>query len=283
MLEDCRLMNESFPELKLISLETNEQTFKRQHFHKFSKSIQLKRSNLQNFMSSFKCNGREIIWLDYVDLKSQRFNEFSQLLVRADLGTIVKITLRAQLDRNPHSFSESREDEHDRKWEEFRERFENEFGCFMPGDESDDDYIPGEFPKLLQRMLQIAAQKALSAESGAVFQPLHSAYYNDGTLMLSLAGIVWDPGELNSITKHLVKWKFRNLDWQPPFHIDVPVLSTKERLLLERHLPLKDNTGKVLARALGYSIGDTGPDNLRRLQQYADFHRYYPYFGKLSV
>ena len=62
--------------------------------------------------------------------------------------------------------------------------------------------------------------------------------------------------------------------------IDVPTLSTKERLHLQDRLPLNLNAGRVLRRALGYLIDKDVRRTEAKLKQYADFHRYFPYFMK---
>ena len=38
-LEDCRLIHNRCPEIKIVSIEKNEHTFKRQEFHRFSKNF----------------------------------------------------------------------------------------------------------------------------------------------------------------------------------------------------------------------------------------------------
>ncbi len=285
-LEDCRLLNDYYSDLDLVSLEKNEQTYKRQCFHKFAKNISLQRGDVNDLLATYSSDGKEIFWLDYTDLKIGRFDEFRQLLGKAEHGTVVKITLRAQRDDSPYhntsnigSSEESLEDRLSR----FREKFEHEFDEFFPRPTDDDTFKSGEFPGLIQKMVQIATEKALPTTSGSAFQPLHSAFYTDGTLMLSVMGIVCDLNEIDTIKAAFKKWTFANIDWHPPYRIDVPVLSVKERLLLEKHLPLKKNTGKALAKVLGYRIGDSQNDNLRKLQQYADFYRYYPYFAKVTI
>ncbi len=204
-----------------------------------------------------------------------------QILEKGEHGTIVKITLRAQRDDYPYQYSD--EEQLEERLEKFRKKFEREFDQVLPAGIEDSMFRPGKFPQTVQKMLQVAAEKTLPASCGTVFQPLHSVYYRDGTWMLSLAGIVCSREDIAKIKCEFQSWKFSNTDWHKPLKIDLPVLSIKERLQLEKFLPVKNNTGKALAKALGYRIGDSESDNLYRLQQYADFHRYYPYFAKVSV
>ena len=63
-LEDCRLLNQYLPEIRLVSIEENKETYKRQKFHRFCNSSKLKLKNMssQNFLNSFKGEGKNIFW-----------------------------------------------------------------------------------------------------------------------------------------------------------------------------------------------------------------------------
>ena len=95
-LEDCRLIHDRYPEIKIVSIETNQQTFQRQEFHQFSKNLELRWENFANFLTHFSSNGREIFWLDYTDLKLRHFEEFKSVLGKVSKNSVVKITIRAE-------------------------------------------------------------------------------------------------------------------------------------------------------------------------------------------
>ena len=59
--------------------------------------------------------------------------------------------------------------------------------------------------------------------------------------------------------------------------INVPVLSTKERLRLQPLLPYT-NSGKNLGKRLGYHIGYNREKTKELLRHYAKFHRQVPRF-----
>src|SRR4051812_19350800 len=50
-LEDLRLLEHFFPEMKLVSLESNEHTYKRQKFHQFNSRMTLLHRNLSDFLT----------------------------------------------------------------------------------------------------------------------------------------------------------------------------------------------------------------------------------------
>lgn len=268
-LEDCKLINQYCPEINLVSIENNKQTLCRQKFHRFTRKLTLKQINCHDFIANFECTGNEIFWLDYTDLTFSRFNEFESLLLKSNIGTIVRITLRADVG------SSSPE-------EDVEAKFRKEFLELLPADFSTKSLRYGEFHHTVQQMLQIASEKVFSIPSGPKFQILNSTYYNDGTKMISLTGIVCDNSDKLKISKQFSKWKFSNLNWRCPDRIDVPILSTKERLKLESKLPNKSKCiGKQLHNSLGYKISDSEKDTIHCLEQYADFCRFYPTFAKI--
>ena len=67
-LEDCRLIHDRYPEINIVSVERDEETYKRQKFHSFSKKLDLIYGDFDGFIADFSCGGGEIFWLDYTNL-----------------------------------------------------------------------------------------------------------------------------------------------------------------------------------------------------------------------
>ena len=264
-LEDCRLIHDRCPEIQIVSIENNEQTFKRQEFHRFTKNLELRYEDFADFLLNFSSSGREIIWLDYTDREYRRFNEFKNILGKVSEKSVVKITIRAERDGQN------------------LERFKEEYPKMLPSLTPQDNIIEvSELVKLLQDMLQIAAQRALPASGESVFQLLNSSYYREPTRMLNVTGIVCNKNEVSEIQQWFKDWDFLNLTWENPREIDVPILSIKERLHLEQHMPTPDRTGHTLSDALGYKI-DKSKAHIKKLKQYEEFYQYYPYFARVSI
>jgi len=188
-------------------------------------------------------------------------------LEKVAANSVIKITLRAE----PGDYLDKPE-----KADEFRAQF----GAVMPDPLADPPLEFEPFARLLQDMLQVASQQTLPAAVGMAFQPLTSFYYADGAGMFTLTGIVCEPADRATIRKCFKGWAFANLNWGRPKRIDVPFLSTKERLHLQRHLPCGQRAGQRLLKTLGYAIDADKRTSASKLKQYADFHRYFPYFVK---
>jgi hypothetical protein len=281
-LEDFRLISQHFPEMALVSIEKSEQTHKRQVFHRPSKRVVLQRQDFSSFLSRYSTTGTDIFWLDYTDLKYSCFGEFMRVLSLIGERGVVKVTLRAEPAVNPkrlESLFETKEAE--KRIEAYAEDFRAQFSEVLPADFSAADFRDIKFVELLQKMVRIAAQKALPDATGRAFQIVNSTFYSDQTQMFNLTGVVCATSETNQVRRMFRGWKHSNLDWSAPERIDVPVLSMKERLLLDGHLPCRGV--KRLAQRLGYNIDEGREKSLRQLEQYVDFYRYYPQFAKIFV
>jgi hypothetical protein len=273
-LEDFRLMYEFYPEIRMISIEDSDEVYKRQQFHAPCRSSQLrlKKIEFKAFLDQYDGgNEKTIFWLDYLDLKYARFEEFMELLPKVSNGSIIKITLRCEPQDYIRKDAKDRDKEVD---------FQNQFGQVLPHPDAKPAANFEGMANLLQDMIRIAAQKSLSSAMASKFLPISSFRYADGVGMFSLTGIVCAREDVGMVKRAFGDWHLRNLSWRPPRVIDVPILSTKERLHLQRRLPCERYAGRVLRRALGYLIEDNTKRTEGKLRQYADFHRYSPYFMK---
>lgn len=274
-LEDCKLIHDRCPEIQIVSIEKKHQTFKRQEFHRFSKKLELINTDFASFLAHFSSSDREIFWLDYTNLRLGHFDDFKNVLGKVSENSIVKITIRAESPSKGLPPEECV-----KNWIDFQE----EYGKILPASARQIDIErPQRFIILLQEMLKIASQQALPPSGESIFQLLNSSHYSDQTEMLSITGIICNKNEVLEIQQWFKNWEFINLKWAPPHKIDVPILSIKERLHLEKHLPTNKKTGLFLSRALGYKIDDTSNKHIEQLRQYEEFYQYYPYFARVLI
>ncbi len=286
-LEDFRVIQQRFPNISLVSIESNLHTFRRQKFQRPSKRIRLVHKSLSDFITEMSDSGPCIFWLDYIDNTYARFDEFMKLLSQVGEKSIVKVTLRAEM-QDWRLNTEEKEKALSKEVAEllekrFLEEFRIEYAKVSPSAVESGMFRENRFPKLLQDMLQIATEKALPAGAGLVFQPLASTRYSDKTQMLSLVGIVCSPNDRNKIANRLKTWRFANLDWRDPTLISLPVLSIKERLHLEQYLPETNPDGKSLVKALGYNVDEDRQSSIEMMAQYSACHSHYPHFARVIV
>ena len=102
--------------------------------------------------------------------------------------------------------------------------------------------------------------------------------------MLSTTGIVCKEEEKERVLEHFRhRFPFLSQDANGTETIDVPFLTTKERMHLEGLIPVKINNGLETNAHLTYLIEGDNSDELSKykMAQYEKYHRLYPYFGKL--
>ena len=279
-LEDMRQIYEFCPEITMVSIEMYGEVCSRQCFHMPCRNIQIVESDLSSYITTFQPERECIFWLDNTGLEISNFDDFIRLLRKVFEGSLIKITLMA----NPMDywkFSRDRRPIEKRKEKipEFRRIFER----VLPHPDEYPHWKKQEFANLLKQMLRVATEEALPAETtDLTFRPISSFYYIDSTPMFTLTGIVWPRSGVQDLYEIFGDWEFADLTWDidsKPKHIDIPDLSTKERLHLQEFLPCKTARGVTLRDALGHLIHhrDDGTTEAA-LEQYAAFHRYFPYF-----
>jgi hypothetical protein len=278
-LEDMRLIYEFYPEIRMISFEEIRKVFLRQKFHIpcGPEQLTLENCNVTNFIDNLESTDeKSIFWLDYTDLDLICFTDFEKLLNKLSQGSVIKITIRA----DPRDYwIIPKNIENRRQKSRMIENFRRIFGEYLPRPSAVPSWKSEDFAYLLQEMMQIVVQNSLSADiTNLTFYPISSFYYSDSTWMFSITGIIWPRTDFEAVEDAFKDWEFKNLVWNRPIHIDIPNLSTKERLHLQKHLPRERPRGPVLRAEMGHLIDEDIIRTEYALEQYAAFHRYFPYF-----
>ncbi len=273
-LEDFRLLYEYCPNIAMVSIENDLETFKRQMFHRPCVSLSLVFDELSEFITKYDPDGKKsVFWLDYTRLLPSHLGDFQTLLTTVVELSMVKITLRCE----PSDFRSAIRGK-SIACEKKVKRFQRNFANFISSPDVTPPTTLRELANLLQSMIRVAVEQALPASAtSVVFVPVSSFYYTDGTGMFTLTGIVCNRSDVENIVCTFGDWLFANFDWDEPKHIEVPVLSTKERLLLQELLPAGQNAGEKLSKYLGYYIDYGKKRSESALEKYALFHRYFPY------
>ena len=272
-LEDFRLLYEFCPDMGMVSIESEEEVYKRQQFHRPFRALKLIQDEVSSYIGRYDPGAnKSIFWLDYTNLQYSCFQDFKALLGTVAENSMIKVTLRS----DPEEYWTFRPPKlKQQKVETFQKKFQR----VMPHPAASPPRFAGQFAYLLQEMLQVATEQALPPTASVrTFVPVSSFYYSDGTWMFTLTGIVCESARRHKVEQAYGDWEFANLTWNRPIKIAVPVLSTKERLHLQQLLPTKTTPGKMLRKRLGYLIEDDVSQTEAALGQYAAFHRYSPYF-----
>ena len=273
-LEEYRLLYEEFPDMEMVSVEQNTEILKRQRFHIPSTQIRLEEMEMDSYITAFDPKEeKSIFWLDFTNLKYSNFEQFMALLPTLNPFSILKITLQCDVKLWTDSNPDKRASKID--------RFNSEFSALLPEKITSIPQRLLSFARFLQKMLQIAVEKALPPiASSSRFIPVSSFRYADSVGMLTVAGVVCEEKDEEKVAKAYSDWNLHTFDWGDPKLISLPFLSTKERLALQDLLPTDMNAGIQLSERLGYWIEDDSRKSEDALAQYATFHRYAPYLMK---
>lgn len=287
-LEDLKLAHVAFPKLRLISLESNMQTYKRQKFHNFTSQLELINSTLDNYLiHHFEPSDQDFFWLDFTELSLPPLNSFRSLLTKVPHCSLIRITLRAEPDHTLRDVKKHLPDEQAHKLAtEINVKFEKDFGAVLSHDTLKTPLCSSmEFARTVQMMVRRISSEALANE-GTQFMHMSTSRYDDGTQMLSVTGMVVNRKDSSSILKKM-KGSGISLEqdtWSEPVEIKVPVLSILERHWLDKHLPKRDrdSLGKSLLGKLKYHIDNGEKQTEDALRQYAKYYREYPNFARIS-
>ena len=263
-LEDFRLLSGLFPEMKLISLEKEGDTFKRQEFHKCSKNLTLVNKSFDVFLDETELFDKYpvIIWLDYTDDESkiEHLREIEALCKKINKQSLIRVTLDANSCPD----------------KEFKRIYDE----YLPLGINDQALTREDsFAEIVCQMIKKAIYKGLDS-CNFTFLPLHQARYRDGHHMVSLTGMICEDENGEWLKKMKKLCPYVNNEQEVDV-IDIPALTLKERLQLEKYLPSSKKDGTMLSRKLRYMIGKDEDDNLRKCAQYEKYYRYYPHFNKI--
>lgn len=289
-LEDFKIIHNQFGIHNLISIEKNQSIFKRQNFNKPLGSIDLKNSELSDFIRNLDTQSENyIIWLDYESPKDleRQLQNIQLLIEKLSVGDIVKVTMNANAEALERG---SRENNENLPFREFQlhnrhETFKERAGSYYPPGLTDDDFKEGNYPTILKNSIKLSVNAGLKGQIGLGFMPLSSFQYLDNRhRMLTLTGIIFEKDERDVLIEEigLSGWKFLQTQWGDfPFEISLPELTASERTYLDQHIP--DYSASDIVSKDEICIADGKEKNEKKyIKQYFDYYRHFPFYGKVN-
>ena len=266
----------------LFSFDFDQHTVERQNFNRpVSKAICEEMSSgslagrIDGILSHFRGTSNLIVWLDYTNPHERlsQLQEMIEVLGRLQPGDILRITLNASVGSLQKTTTSWKDDGCKSPQEYWLKRLKSQLGAFVPTGTKPFD--AEGLPIVLAECIQLAASQAELTHDGAVFIPELITTYKDGQRMMTATVRAAHPENGSSSLSELKNWKFRSKNWNDLTRIEVPELSTKERLKIDEHMHRPPNY--ILDR-LKFLVADTHENSLRAIQNYKLLHRYYPNF-----
>ncbi len=269
-LEDFRVMHWALGIQDMVSIDMDEETVARQKFNLPTAAVVPIVKTSGRFITDFVRTGPVIIWLDYTDPRKRRdqLEEFQALLPKLEPGDIVRVTLNASADTLHPDHGLRPEEYKAKRWQALQKQLGTDF---LPVDADQEDTIAATFPALLHRTLELAARRTMRSRDDH-FVNLASFSYREPTHMLVLTAAIATTTQVESIGRILDTWPFRCKD--RPEKIDIPVLSARERLVIDSRLPTEGLEG--IRAELNYF-----PEE--QIEAYIRFYRHVPFFSRVLL
>ncbi|MEM8813666.1 MAG: O-methyltransferase, partial [Pseudomonadota bacterium] len=266
-----------------------ERVVDRQNFNKPFEDVICQKSRSKDFVSGFSGfrasypeDANFVVWLDYVNPKERliQLEEFSTLVSFGKPFDVFRITVNA--NATTLKSSDAKKPPQFKTVKHWRlSIFESQLAKF-PTSATAEEMTTELFPNALARTIGVAAQEGAKRKKFVV-RPLTVTTYSDGNHpMLSVTAIVLPTEEADNLmdASWIADWKHKASNWEAVTHIDVPDLSMKEKMLIDRHISVMNDT--QIANKLGFELGDDKPSTLRKLSQYREHFRFYPQFARMA-
>lgn len=284
-LEDFRMIHGRLGIAKMTCIETEEQVHKRQLFNRPVASIECVHKSLEDYLDETDFDAPAIIWFDYTEPKgiTTQIERFARTIGVVPIGSVLRVTLNANpaaLGKpEPKDISVEAEGEAsgDRSQkptiQEWRlARFKERLGSLFPSGLGPEGMNFKTFGASLLRALKLAVEKeALSFRDRRVVWAL-ATHYADGQAMVTAAIVICENDD--KAVEDLVKgWEFYSTV-DAPHRLDLPALSTLERLTMESDGDAKTKMGFELPKS------DMGENPFEVFQK---FYRIYPHFSRVEL
>jgi hypothetical protein len=278
-LEDYRAMHARIGLREMVCIESDENTHKRQLFNRPFGGIECINSSVEEYLRTTDLsNDSMMIWLDYSNPSDRRIQmeTFMNLVCNVGPRSILKLTLNADAGELVDSSGLSGIELLNCRLLEVQRQLSE----LLAPDAMAREITYKNFGRLLLRSLKYSLDKSLEG-TGVSFLGISSYSYSDGQPMVTVTGVSIDDGDVESFLAEskVDQWPFYSKDWMVPETIDLPLLSTQERIELQRAM----NSSEM--NRLDYSLPSgrilKKPEEM--LSAFKRFYRVTPAFAKVDI
>ena len=284
-LEDFRLIHARLGIAKMTCIEIEEEVHRRQAFNRPIASIECVHTTLEDYLGETDFDTPAIIWFDYTEPKgiTTQIERFARTIGTVPIGSILRVTLNAnptslgKPDPKDLSVEVAGKASEDRavkptiqEWRlaRFKERMG---GLFPSGLTAEGMTFKAYGPSLLRALKLAVDNEVLSFRDRRIVWAL-ATHYADGQAMVT-AALVVAPNTDTSIDDLVKGWEFYTTT-DAPHRLDLPALSTLERLTMESNDDAKTRLGFDLPTS------DMGTDPF---EVFKKFYRIYPHFSRVEL
>lgn len=248
----------------MVSAEIRLDFESRVYFNSPYSDIKIHMGDVGDLIPQMSLDKRHLLWLDYDDvIQEYMVSHIVDALAVLPSGSIIVITMDIDFD--------SLENASNKTW---YEHLTGEVEDYISPMFSPNDCGSLELTKTIISVVQNIITRAMSWRDELKFELLFNFVYADGHKMLTIGGII--AGREDKRLLRACDWdrfSFSRRDFkQPPYTIEVPNLTRRERLYLDSHMPRQ---GDWMPKVFHLKEKD--------LLAYSQVFRYVPLYGELLL
>lgn len=256
---------------RMWSIELSEYA-DRAEFNRPLKIIKVKSGDSTSVLPEMRFDSKTIVWLDYdSDLNGPWKDDLSIILNDMPAGGLVFVTVNA----------------HHNQVSQFQEELlgctkvaamESRFGSLFPTGKTLSDMSMRKFPIVVSELLfNHCTRTVRTADPDRRFEPLVNYRYADNAPMITIGGIVVD----DDLDERLRSCSHKKLDYvtgKDQFEISLPALTHREKLAIDRLLPMKTRTltSEDIRAHLKFNLDSA------KVIAYQKFYNFYPNFSEFK-
>lgn len=282
-MEDFRLIHSRIGISDMVCVEKDDEVRSRQQFNLPAPGIECVPNTLEEYVKSTEFDQPVVIWFDFTDPKcvTSQIECFASTTLEVPDFSLLRITLNANPEalgrpkpeeiQTPPDGVKDTEDSRPTLHEWRLERFRKRLGGLTPNDSKTDDMSRQKFGGILLKSVQFAVDRELLQVRNRRVEWLLATHYADGQPMVTATLIVLPTSVPLPMTTS--SWPFYTTP-SSPLVLDMPVLSSRERLALEAS-GAPDNHFDFQIPTAGLSENSYA--------SFRQFYRVYPHFAKVEL
>lgn len=269
-LEDFRLVHARLGIDLMTSVEAEEEVHKRQLFNRPTVSVKCVHSTLEDYLDAHDFDRPAIIWFDYTAPKPvEQIGRFARTVGEVKINSILRVTLNAQ----PSALGEPNPKLSGAElWSWRLEKFKDRLGSLCPTDITADGMEKKTYGGSILRALFLAVEKEVLSHADRKVVWALSTHYADGQAMVT-ATLIVRAAEDESIEPLVKGWTYYSPP-DKPLRIDLPALSTLERLTMESNDDARTK--------LGFELPESGLGE-DPFEVFKKFYRIFPHFSRVEL
>lgn len=273
---------------KMTSIEKDKQNSQRFNFNKPYSCVDMIFKFSNDALNDIDWGIQAILWLDYdSNLNYNMFKDINTFFSQAYPSSMFILTVDIKPDEPP---KEKKMANNEKKAFRLKELIKRVGHIKLPDNIYERSLGIDGTRKLVYDIINDQIAEALSIRNGVIqdpedkisYQQIFNIYYNDGTPMLTIGGIIFQERQKKTVERA----KFDELEFytnsSKSFRIEIPSLTFKEIYTLNELLPNHVNieTGKIDSSMQTKSkLPKLSDDDVKK---YAKVYRYFPTFAETN-